>query len=283
MTPLATTAITAPGARPDRWMVVLHGILGTRANWRSIARAHTAAHPDRGVALVDLRHHGESQAVSGPDTLDQCARDVARTVRAHAWRCDAVLGHSFGGKVAATWCATLEDSPERLLVVDAPLRAGFVASEPSVASVIEHLRALPHTHPSRGAFIEALTQRGLPQAIAAWLSMNLRRMPEGNVRWPLDLDAIQRLLDDYLATDLTGLIDGRMGPGVRLLVVAGGRSPAWPPEDQEAFAASASPARAALWRLPDAGHWVHADDPAGLLDAMASFEAGRCWRAPHPA
>ena len=63
----------------------------------------------------------------------------------------------------------------------------------------------------------------------------------------------------------------------RLLVVAGGRSPAWPEEDRQLFEAQADPGRAALRVLPNAGHWVHADDPDGLLAVMDTFERGDCW------
>ena len=275
-TRLATTTVTAPGATPRRWMTALHGILGSGANWRSLVRAHVAAHPDRGVLLMDLRRHGGSLEVEGTDDLQQCAEDVAATVAAHGLVCDAALGHSFGGKVAATWALHGPDGPRDLLVVDAPLKAGFVASDPSVTWVVSVLRSLPRRWSGRRPFIEACVAAGMPEAVASWLSMNLRREAGGDVLWPLDLDAIERLLADYLRADLTELIydaDAR----ARLLVVAGGRSPAWPEEDRQLFEAQADPGRAALRVLPNAGHWVHADDPDGLLAVMDTFERGDCW------
>ncbi|MGB1701249.1 MAG: alpha/beta fold hydrolase [Nannocystaceae bacterium] len=268
---LATTLITAPDASPERWIVVLHGILGSRANWRSIARAHTRQHPDRGVVLMDLRRHGESLAVTGDDTLEQCARDVAATVAHLELSCDAVVGHSFGGKVAATWALRADSGIERVLVVDAPLSAGHVGSSPSVAEVIARLRGLPTTFESRTAFVTRLVHDGFSQSLAAWLSMNLRRTEGGEVVWPLDLDAIQRLLDDYLRHDLTGIYEAPP-PGLELLVVAGGASAAWPEEARASLeAAGQRHGQARLAVLEDAGHWVHADDPEGLLALMAAF------------
>ena len=279
--PLATTSVTAPGATPLRWMVVLHGILGSGANWRSLARAHVAAHPERGVMLMDLRRHGGSLDVDGDDTLKQCARDVARTANSLGRTCDAVLGHSFGGKVAATWALHGPAGPRDVVVVDAPLKAGFVASEPSVTWVISVLRNLGSQWSGRKAFVDACVAAGMPTSVATWLSMNLRREEGGTVRWPLDLNAVERLLADYLHADLADLIyDTEVS--ARVLVVAGGRSPAWPDEDIQLLRSQSDPARTALHVLPNAGHWVHADDPDGLLRSLADFEQGTCWNAPTP-
>lgn len=57
---LAHGIVTSRSADPDRYMLFLHGILGTRANWRGIARRFVDARPGWGAVLVDLREHGES-------------------------------------------------------------------------------------------------------------------------------------------------------------------------------------------------------------------------------
>ena len=53
------------GGAPSRWMLVLHGILGSGGNFRTIARRLVAARPEYGFALVDLRHHGQSPGAGG--------------------------------------------------------------------------------------------------------------------------------------------------------------------------------------------------------------------------
>jgi esterase len=95
-----STPVTAPGATPSRWMLVLHGILGSGANWRSFARRLTAADPSLGLVLVDLRMHGQSQGAPSPHTLEATARDLFRLQEALALPVSGVIGHSFGGKVA---------------------------------------------------------------------------------------------------------------------------------------------------------------------------------------
>src|SRR5688500_12574158 len=52
--------VTAPDAKPSRWLLFLHGLLGSGANWRSFARRLVEAHPSWGAVTVDLRLHGAS-------------------------------------------------------------------------------------------------------------------------------------------------------------------------------------------------------------------------------
>src|SRR5690606_11379756 len=88
----------APDAQPERYIVFLHGILGQGNNWRGIARQLVKARPAWGALLVDLRAHGDSRQLPPPDSLAAAADDVARLAR--TLPVSAVLGHSFGGKVA---------------------------------------------------------------------------------------------------------------------------------------------------------------------------------------
>src|SRR5688572_10356295 len=74
---------------------MLHGIFGRGRNWLSIAKGVVAQRPEWSVVLADLRQHGASRGFDPPHDLEACARDVdALGPR------DAILGHSFGGKVA---------------------------------------------------------------------------------------------------------------------------------------------------------------------------------------
>ena len=50
------TVVTAEGARPERAILFLHGILGSGGNWRTFARRFVAARPDWAAVLVDLRN-----------------------------------------------------------------------------------------------------------------------------------------------------------------------------------------------------------------------------------
>ncbi len=87
------------------------------------------------------------------------------------------------------------------------------------------------------------------------MTTNLRPT-EGGFVWRFDLDAVVEMLEDYGRQDLRPVV--RAAPmEVRLL--RAGRSDRWAPED----------AALATDVLPDAGHWVHVDDPAGLAELLS--------------
>lgn len=266
--------VVAPGApAPERWMLILHGILGSGSNWRTFARALAAARPSWGFLLPDLRLHGQSQGAPPPHTLDAAALDLERTAEAAGVTVTAAMGHSFGGKVALAFAARRRDrgAPlDELFVLDSA--PGARAGDPrrdGASEVLRMLRAIPQPLDTREAFLAHVEGQGHSRALAEWLAMNLRRAPDG-LRLRLELPAVGELLDDYFRVDLWPVLESDPGAARRVHVVLGGRSDAVPPEEKARFEALASKGRASLTVLERAGHWLHADDPAGLLAAIES-------------
>jgi pimeloyl-ACP methyl ester carboxylesterase len=138
---------------------------------------------------------------------------------------------------------------------------------------VRTLRALPQPLPSRDRFLEMVTEQGHPRAIADWLAMNLRHGDDG-LRLRLDLDAIQALLDGYLAVDLWPVLEEARGARA-FHVVLGGRSDALDGPDRVRLAAlAARDDRVRVHLLPEAGHWLHVDAPDALFDLVrAGLEA----------
>ncbi|MEO5821321.1 MAG: alpha/beta fold hydrolase, partial [Vicinamibacteraceae bacterium] len=100
---LAHTFVGANDAgTAQRTLVLLHGIYGRGRNWAAIARGLAARRPEWAAALVDLRLHGSSPSFTPPHTVAACAADVRALIAQADWPApaDAVVGHSFGGKVA---------------------------------------------------------------------------------------------------------------------------------------------------------------------------------------
>ena len=100
--------VAAEGSEPRGWLLFLHGILGSGANWRTIARKLVAARPEWGAVLVDLRKHGRSQGAPPPHTVDAAADDLVRLAADLGLPVAGVIGHSFGGKVTLALRGKLE-------------------------------------------------------------------------------------------------------------------------------------------------------------------------------
>jgi esterase len=258
--------VTAPGAEPARWMLVLHGIFGSGANFRTFARRLAAACPAWGFVLVDQRMHGQSQGAPPPHTLATAADDLVRLGGALALPIAGVMGHSFGGKVALAYTERAPQELEQAWVLDAslgPQRERASATEP----VLRLLRAVPQPLPSRERFLEIAAEHGCSSAVAEWLAMNVRRAGDG-FRLQLDLDAIEALLASYFATDLWPVLERAEGARAFHVVVAG-RSDAFDDEARARLAAiAAREPRVHAHLIEDAGHWVHVDAPDALFEMV---------------
>jgi pimeloyl-ACP methyl ester carboxylesterase len=266
---LAHALVAAPGATPDRWMLFLHGILGSGANWRTIARRIVAARPQWGAVLVDLRLHGASKAIAPPHTLEAAARDLVALEPLVPGPIRAVLGHSFGGKVGLAWAeanaARLQLSHLFLIDSNPGMRPDARGSE-STMRVFAMLESLPAIFPSRPAFVAEVQARGFDAGIAQWLAMNVEQA-EGGYRFALDLPQLRALLEDYFTHDYWRVIEH---PPCRVVIVNGGASNNYTPEDTErARAIAAVDPQVELHVVPGAGHWVHAEAPDALVQIVS--------------
>lgn len=268
--PLAHTLVKAPGANPRRWMLMLHGLLGRGGNWRSIANKLVEAKPDWGMVLVDLRMHGGSQqGWKPPHTVAAATADLDALDAAVPGPIRAVLGHSFGGKVALEYLHRRAHGLEQAFVIDA-MPGARPTPEPgeSTDEVIRFLSSLPPALASREAFVALAEQAGQPNAVAQWLATNLVREGSG-FKLGLDLAAMSELLDDYRTLDLWSIAERPPSP-VTLHVVIGDRSRAFSPADRARIVkASQSGPRLFVHVLPT-GHWVHVEEPFTLATLLAS-------------
>jgi len=243
-------------------VVFCHGILGSGRNWRGFARRLVAARPGWCAVLVDLRNHGDSSGEPPPHTVAACAQDLAalsQSLRPF----DAVVGHSFGGKVALAYTATLPDELALTWVLDAdpgPL-SGAVADH-EVPRVIAALRAVPLPLERREQVLEHLQQAGFSEGLSRWMTTNLRR-GDGGLVWRFDLDAVEEMIADYFRLDLWDTLEVPI-MDLDIHLVRAARSERW----DDAMAARAEGSFATLHTLPDAGHWLHVDNPDGLLELM---------------
>lgn len=266
------TVQIAPGAAPTRWSWMLHGILGNGQNLRAVARRLTADIPDLGFILPDLRNHGDSHALPGPDTLAACAADLDALASAIGITPHSAIGHSFGGKLALVWGAATEargGRVDQIWALDVP--PGRPDAAPALHSEVVHLtralRGLAVPFSRREGVVEALTALGFSMLLARWMTTNLRRTDLGFV-WRFNLDGIEAMLLDYLTVDAWPWLESP-GRHASVHVLRAGLSPDW--SDLDRFAIP----NLSLHRLENSGHWVHLDDPDGLHRLLGRQLASR--------
>ncbi len=268
---LAHALVRAEGAAPSRWMLLLHGILGSGANWRTFAKQVVAARPGWGAVLVDLRLHGASQDFPPPHTLAACAADL-RALEAEIGPVGGVLGHSFGGKVALEYLRERRDLEVAWVIDSTPSARPDARGSDATIRIVRLLETLPARFARREDFLAYVTGQGVDRPTAMWLAMSVKAAKDGaGYEWRADMGGIKALLDDYFATDEWAMVESRAGR-VAVHLVAGGDSSVLDSGDRARAqrAALVAPHRVFFHIVPGAGHWVHVDAPAALLDLVVS-------------
>ena len=282
--PLAHAIVTSPslpaGSSPRRFMLFLHGILGSGPNWRTFAKQIIAAEPAWGAVLVDLRLHGESQeGFAAPHTIAAAAHDVQELITtiegASAGRVRSVLGHSFGGKVALELAGQRNRDLDQLFVIDStPSARPSGRGSESTQHIIDLLASLPGEFSDRNAFTAWIEERGVSRPTAMWLAMNVRPVPNTTrFVFRVDVAGIREMLRDYFRVDLWNVLEGEGTDTKRPMethLIVGGRSSIVDDADREH--AKRCP-RTTLDVIEEADHWVHVDAPDALRTLVLGYLA----------
>ena len=245
------------GAGPP--LIILHGLLGSSDNWRTLSRTVFGAHFE--VFTVDQRNHGRSPH---SDVFDYRAmvEDLAVFMDTCGLAAARLLGHSMGGKTAMHFALTYPERVETLVVVDIAPKA----YSPRHTALLEALRALDLAG-SRAEIDAALRPQIPSDGIRNFLLKNLQRDGQGGYGWKMNLDTIYRHYDH-----LNGVMeaDGTFeGP---TLFVRGGVSDYVADEDTEGIVSFFPEAE--IVTIDGAGHWVHAEKPQEFAEVVLAFLEG---------
>ena len=256
--------IAAGRSQPQQWLLLTHGIYGAGSNWRGIARKLVERQPAFGVVLVDLRQHGRSEAGEPPHTIEACAEDVAAVLDPSIV---AIAGHSFGGKVVLATRARAPATLRQTWMFDASPSARPDADDDpanSVAQVLALMERLPKQWAKRDDFVAAVIAEGHAPSLANWLAMNVVPDASGTLHNRLDLGAIREMLDSYYTTDLWSVALDPALPGTLEVVIAD-HSTTVDPLARRRLAHA--PPHVHVHHV-DAGHWLHIDAPATVVELL---------------
>ncbi len=242
-------------------LLILHGLFGSSDNWQTLGKRFAEQHT---VILVDLRNHGRSPHLPR-HTYPEMAEDLESFLDAKRIHRCAVLGHSMGGKAAMQFALFFPERIEKLVVVDMAPRAYSGGHE----SILQAMRGLPLASLSSRKEAETQLLQQIPEKdIVRFLMKNLSRSAHNGFEWKFNLDVLYR---DYGAILAAVEETPEPYPG-EALFIGGGRSTYIRPQD-EADIHRLFP-KAEIARIPDAGHWVHAEQPDRLYSRVRAFLDG---------
>ena len=238
---------------------ILHGIFGMLDNWHNIAR-QLSAHFQ--VFTIDARNHGQSPH-SPEMSYALMTEDVFELADDLGFDTFNLMGHSMGGKTAMLCALMHPEKIKRLAVVDiAPKgykpghEAYFNAFEDINWSVLQNRKEID----------EALMEYESDSGVRLFLAKNIERRDEGGFAVKSNIHAIKYAYQGIIGEfAISGMYSG---PCIFIL----GANSKYLKEDDKSMVQEHFP-NVDYVSIPNAGHWVHADNPAAFLEALNLFLA----------
>lgn len=243
---LNTLVHDGPPDQPD--LLIAHGLFGSARNWGVVAKRLSEG---RRVVAADMRNHGASDW-NPQHNYPLMADDLAQVIDGQ-WD---VLGHSMGGKAAMVLALTHPEKVRKLVVADiAP-----VAYAHTQMDKIDAMRRVDLEHVMSRAEAGDMMALDDPALTAFFLqSLDLTQK-----RWRLNLAVLADNMPAILGfPDIDSRFDGPV------LFLSGAHSSYVMPAHRDRIRTLFPHARFA--KIPDCGHWLHAEKPREFVAAVDVF------------
>ncbi|ABK45455.1 alpha/beta hydrolase fold protein [Magnetococcus marinus MC-1] len=250
--------------------VFLHGLMGAGQNWRRIVRGMQQG---RQILTYDQRGHGRSAKPAQGYALEDYANDLLMLVDALGWSRFVLVGHSLGGRVALCFAHAYPQRLRGLVIVDiGPGGQNQIADRSA-----KLLEMIPTPFADKAAakhyFAHTFAQQahaagwGAVARLGAFLYSNLHVSEQGQVDWRFYKPG---MLASVAAPAQQPRWDQLHGLSMPTLLMRGEHSDYLSPETFRQMVACNAHIQGV--QIPQAGHWVHADQPEAFMAQLHHFE-----------
>ena len=227
-------------------------------NWRTHAK-YWSSHFE--VHAIDQRNHGKSFHSESFD-YKILAQDIVAYMDSHKLDKAIVLGHSMGGKTAMTLALQHPDRVYKLIVADIAPKAYDVREK--FSNIIDGLLYLDaHTFTSRTLADDALSAFVSEVGVRQFLLKNLAWTEDRTLKLRCNIQVLQHKLAEIGAAPLEAIYAGET------LFLAGATSDYILEQDFSKIQLYFP--NATLNWIPNAGHWLHAENPKAFTLALQDF------------
>jgi len=251
-------------------VVLIHGMLNSSSHWQAVAEELARTHT---VVAPDLIGHGDSAAPRGDYSLGAHAASIRDLLAAIGIERASIVGHSLGGGVAMQFFYQFPQRVERLALISSGglgrevspmLRTAALPGMSALLSMTIHPRLLGALRASG----TRLRERGVGAGVYLQaVARALRPLENADARAAF-LHTLRAVIDMHgqrvSATDRLGLLES-----IPTLIVWGERDRTIPIEHGRL--AHEAIANSYFRTLPEAAHFPHLEDPAGLSQLLHEF------------
>lgn len=239
-------------------LLIIHGFLGSSDNWKSLGMLY--ANEGFEVHMLDLRNHGKSfwsdefdYKVMSDDVLEYCKHKNLETV--------SIIGHSMSGKVAMLFATKYPEMVDKLIIAD----IGPKYYAPHHQDILAGLNAVDFsTKPSRTEVEETLFPYIPDFGTRQFLMKSLFWKEKEQLAFRFNLDVFNKQIE----------VIGEALPNNNhfyktTLFIRGGNSKYILDSDFESIKNHFP--NAIFETIPNAGHWLHAENPKLFLELSSEF------------
>lgn len=239
-------------------LLILHGFLGMSDNWKTLG----AQFAEEGfqVHMLDLRNHGRSFH-SEEFNYEVLVQDVVGYCQHHDLQKINVIGHSMGGKVAMLLATRYPELVDKLIVAD--IGPKFYPQHHD--TILAGLNAVDFSvKPSRSDVEATLGEYITDFGTKQFLLKNLYWQEPGQLAFRFNLPVFNEKIEEIGVPLPSELVFEKL-----TLFIRGGNSNYILDSDVENIAVHFPLMK--LETIPNAGHWLHAENPALFYQMVISF------------
>lgn len=245
--------------------IILHGLYGSSDNWLSIAKKLDIK---QRIIIPDLRNHGQSPH-SPIHNYHAMAMDIKELISSLDLKVVNIIGHSMGGKVAMEFACLFPENTKSLTVIDiAPKNYNsveFAHHQKDHKSIISQMLSYDFSNKKSRTEINADFSSSIKDiATRQFILKNIRRN-KGKFEWKLNIESI----DNNIHNILKNSIDEEKLFNKKCLFIKGEKSDYISNNDMSNIRNNFP--QAELISIPNAGHWIHTDNPETLIETLNNF------------
>ena len=238
--------------------VILHGFLGMGDNWKTLGTKFSEQGFE--VHLVDQRNHGRSFHHKDFN-YEVLVEDLKQYCELHQLENIILLGHSMGGKTAMLFSARYPKLVSKLIVVDIAPRFYPVHHD----AILAGLDSLDFSViKSRGEADRQLARYVPDFGTRQFLLKNLYWKEKGQLALRLNLEALKENV-----SEIGEALPSHLKFEKDTLFLCGERSEYIMLSDEELIKRHFPKAK--IVTIPNAGHWVHAENPTDFYKVVIDF------------
>ena len=232
----------------DKNVIILHGFLGMGDNWRGFAKKFDGG--KFSFHLIDQRNHGKSFWDDSMSYVDM-ANDLLLFCNSRKIHKSILIGHSMGGKTAMKFSLLFPERVKKLIVVDIAPKIYF----PDFRDIINGYNNLDlDSFKMRSEIDNVYKSFVKDNFLRSFLMKNIYRDKEGKFRLRINLKVLEKKIINIGSFDHENLFFEKSTAFIK-----GSKSDYILKADQNLIKKYFP--KYSLYEVPNAGHWVHYDNP----------------------